>query len=37
MRWNAVFDDVSYLVGAAEAGGYDDIIAPPTSTPGCRW
>jgi Xaa-Pro aminopeptidase len=41
-------DDVSYLVGAAGAGGYDDIIAPPTSTPvatgdvlmfdtGCVW
>ena len=29
-------DDVSYLVGAAGAGGYDDIIAPPTSTPGTR-
>jgi Xaa-Pro dipeptidase len=41
-------DDVSYLVGAAGAGGYDDIIAPPKSTPvaagdlvmfdtGCVW
>lgn len=41
-------DDVSYLVGAAGAGGYDDIIAPPTSRPvmpgdifmfdtGCVW
>ena len=41
-------DDVSYLVGAAGAGGYDDIIAPPTSAPvasgdvvmfdtGCAW
>ena len=26
-------DDVSYLVGAADAGGYRDIIAPPSSTP----
>jgi len=25
-------DDVSYLVGAAGAGGYDDIIAPPSGT-----
>ena len=41
-------DDVSYLVGAAGAGGYQDIIAPPSTRPlangdilmldtGCVW
>ena len=41
-------DDVSYLVGNAGAGGYDDIISPPGATPivggdvlmldtGCVW
>ena len=41
-------DDVSYLVGNAGAGGYDDIISPPGDTPiaagdvlmldtGCVW
>ncbi|MFK8021735.1 MAG: M24 family metallopeptidase [Pseudomonadales bacterium] len=27
---NSGVDDVSYLVGAAGAGGYDDIISPPS-------
>ena len=28
---NAGVDDVSFLVGGANQGGYDDIISPPTS------
>jgi Xaa-Pro dipeptidase len=45
---SAGVDDVSYLVGAANSGGYFDIIAPPNDTPlktgdifmldtGCLW
>ncbi len=29
-------DDISYLVGSAAAGGYDDIIAPPSDRPTCE-
>ncbi len=32
---NAGVDDVSYLVGAARADGYDDIIAPPSDRTIC--